>query len=256
MVLIGGCGKAAAPGHAAQGLTPRQALELAAQQSSRVRSMAASVRIQVSGSAGAVTTATEQAELRPALLVSEHATFSAAGQTLAMDAIISRKDLYLKLSQLSQVTGKQWVELPVSGVPGTGNLLGQVVQNLQSGDPFDQTRILSMASNVHAAGTQVIDGVQTTRYQGTFSPAAVAASLPADMRAFGQALRRLSGKVAFTIWLDAQHLTRKMTITEHLAGETAVSTTTVTAVNQPVHITLPPPGEVATPGSAKGLAGL
>jgi glycyl-tRNA synthetase alpha subunit len=57
--------------------------------------------------------------------------------------------------------------------------------------------------------------------------------------------------VHFNVWIDGQHLTRKIVVTETGSVETAKVTMQVTSINQPVSVTLPPASQVAAiPASA------
>ena len=106
---------------------------------------------------------------------------------------------------------------------------------------------------MRAVGTQTIGGVSTTHYTGSYPVSAGLAKLPASVRAKEQkALRTLGVKtVHFNVWIDGQHLTRKIIATETGGAETLKVTMQVTSINQPVSVTLPPASQVATiPASA------
>jgi uncharacterized membrane protein len=47
--------------------------------------------------------------------------------------------------------------------------------------------------------------------------------------------------ISFHVWIDGQHHTRKITDVETVNGETINTTVNITAINQPVQITLPSP---------------
>jgi hypothetical protein len=76
---------------------------------------------------------------------------------------------------------------------------------------------------------------------------------PTVRKGFAPLLRLISGGIRFDIWLDDQHVTRKLVEVESVRGQTVTLTLNVTAVNQPVQITLPPRRQVAVlPASALG----
>ena len=77
-------------------------------------------------------------------------------------------------------------------------------------------------------------------------------TLPASFRkAMGPELQVLgNGIISFHVWIDGQHHTRKITDVETVNGETINSTVLITAINQPVHITIPPASQTATPPGA------
>ena len=67
-------------------------------------------------------------------------------------------------------TGKPWIEIPFASLSGNlGASLTGLLQDAQNGDPLTQTKMLAAAKNVRVAGTQVIDGVRTTHYMGSFT---------------------------------------------------------------------------------------
>jgi hypothetical protein len=56
----------------------------------------------------------------------------------------------------------------------------------------------------------------------------------------------LTGEIRFDVWIDTQHVTRRVIEVEKVAGQPVTVTLNVTAVNQPVQIALPPAGQVTT----------
>jgi hypothetical protein len=88
--------------------------------------------------------------------------------------------------------------------------------------------------------TLLISGVSTTEYAGTVKAAAALKAIPASLRqALASELQALGNTtIHFREWIDGQHHLRKMVVTENLNGDTIDTTINVTAVNQPVSITL------------------
>jgi hypothetical protein len=228
------------------------AITLAADQTQRVNSMSSSVFFSVSGMASATTTGSIQIQLRPKLLADEDLAITSQGQTTAMTDIVSAKAVYLKsaaFSALTGPTGKTWIEIPLSDLSGSsGSALSSLLQNVQNGDPLTQTRMLAASKDVHKVGTQVIDGVRTTHYAGTFTPAAAVAKLPATLRKqVAPLLSQITGDVRFDAWIDASHQVRKIAEVETVSGETVNLSMTITSLNKPVHIALPASGLVLVP---------
>jgi hypothetical protein len=228
------------------------AITLAADQTQRVNSMSSSVVVSVSGMASATTTGSIQIQLRPKLLADEDLAITSQGQTTAMTDIVSTKAVYLKsaaFSALTGQTGKTWIEIPLSDLSGSaGSALSSLLQNVQNGDPLTQTRMLAASKNVHKVGPQVIDGVRTTHYAGTFTPAAAVAKLPATLRdQVAPLLSQITGDVRFDAWIDASHQVRKIAEVETVSGETVNLSMTITSLNKPVHIVLPASGQVLVP---------
>ena len=99
----------------------------------------------------------------------------------------------------------------------------------------------------------MIAAISATHYAGSYPVSAGLAKLPASQRAAAQkGLRTLGVKtVGFNVWIDGQHQTRKIVVTETGSAENMTMTMQVTGINQPVSVTLPPASQVATiPASA------
>lgn len=252
VTLIAGCstgtsasGTAAS---AAKPMSPHQAISLAADQSQRITSASSTMTIKVAGATNATTTGSMQMQLKPALLASAKLNISSGGQTIPIQEIISSKAIYMKIPGLARMTGRPWLKISLTKLSGKlGASLGQLLQNLQNSNPLDQTRILAVSKNARVTGTEVIGGVRTTRYSGSYSASAALASLSPRLRKLmAPALKTVTGDVRFTVWIDAQHQVRRVAETEKVSGETVDTLINVTAINQPVQITLPPSSQVAT----------
>jgi hypothetical protein len=221
-----------------------------------VNSVAETLSAQLSGNISETTSGTVQMQLRPDLLVDENLNISAEGQSYGMDEIVSTKAIYLKsraFSALTGQTGKPWVEIPLSSLsPNLGSSLSQLLQNLQNGNPVAQTSMLAAAANVRTVGTQVVDGVSTTHYTGSFTASAALAKLSPSLRAeLSPLLKLVSGAIRFDVWIDGQHVARKITEAYTVFGATMHVTANVTAVNQPVQIVLPPPRRVTVQSASQ-----
>jgi len=263
LTLIAGCGGGSGAGSAGSAgspapLTPRMAITLAADQAKRVNSMSSTVMVNVSGMVSATTTGSIQVQLRPRLLADEDLSIVSQGQTISMTDIVSARAVYLKSAALSAVTGptgKTWLEIPLSDLSGSaGSALSSLLQNVQNGDPLTQTRMLAASKDVHKVGPQVIDGVRTTHYAGTFTPKAAVAKLPAALRQqVAPLLNLITGDIRFDAWIDASHQVRKIAEVETVSGEAVNLTMTITSLNKPVRIALPAPGQVlVAPASILG----
>jgi LppX_LprAFG lipoprotein len=244
VALVTGC-STGSTGSAAS-LTPRKAISLAADESHRVSSMAATFSEQVGSPAVAGTTGTMQLRLKPTLLAHEALRTSASGQTVSLEEIVSAKAIYVKGP--TGPNGKPWIKIPLSEMSGSlGAALSSLLQTAQADNPAEQTQMLAASKDVRKVGTQVIDGVQTTHYTGTFTlSAALAALSPTIRNGLAPLLKMVSGDVRFNVWIDDQHVTRRVTEAETVSGQPVTVTLNVTAVNQPVQIALPPASEVTT----------
>ena len=53
-------------------------------------------------------------------------------------------------------------------------------------------------------------------------------------------MKSVNGDISFNVWIDGQHVSRKVVVVESVQGENVTTTMNVTSVNQPVHVTPPP----------------
>lgn len=259
LALIAGCstgatGRTGTTGTTAP-LTPQKAIRLAADESQRVNSLAATFSERVGSPAVATASATMQLRLKPKLLANVSLRTSTSGRTTTVDEIVSAKAVYLK--ERSGQTGRPWVEIRFSELGGSlGSSISSLLQAAQNGNPAEQTQVLTASKNVHAVGTQVVNGVETTHYKGSVTASTALASLkPAIRKGLAPLMKLITGSIHFDIWIDAQHVTRRLVEVETAGGEPATVTVNVTAVNQPVQIT-PPPGSQVTILPKSQLRGL
>jgi hypothetical protein len=247
--LLAGCTvSTAGTAGSAKPQNARQAITLASDDAQRANSMAGTFSMRLGSGTGEATTGTIQMQRVPSLLFDENLSVSADGQTLPVTEIVSASAIYLKAAMLSRETGKPWLEVPFSDLKGNlGSTLARLFQSAQNGNPMEQTQLLAASKNVHAVGTQVIDGVQTTHYAGSFTPSgAVSALSPSIRNAVRPMLSVLTGDIRFNAWIDAQHQVRRVIEAETVAGQPVTVTMNVTAINQPVHIAVPAASQVAT----------
>jgi hypothetical protein len=247
LALVAGCAAGTTSSTAAKSASPRTALTLAADQAKRVTSMTASFSSQVSGNAAQDFTGTMRAQIKPTLVAEATANVNESGQSVSVTEILTGKALYLKMAELSKETGKPWVKIPFSDLGGSeGALFSQLVQGVQNDNPAQQITMVSASKNVRVAGTQVIDGVRTTEYTGSYTAAAALARLsPSERKTLRPDLKGLSGQVHFAEWIDAQHQARKAVITETVNGEHVTLTFNIISINEPLNIVLPRPRHVA-----------
>jgi hypothetical protein len=247
LALVAGCsaGAASSTGASAKPTSPRTALLLAAEQTGKLDTMAASYTAQTNGSQTLASTILVQ--YKPALLIKAVANVEASGQSLHITEIVSSKAMYLKMAELSKEAGKPWVEIPFSELKGSaGAVFSQLLQNVRNNNPQQQAKMLTASKNVRSLGTHTIDGVRTTEYTGSYTTASALAMLsPSQRKVLGPELKQLTGPIRFSDWIDAQHQVRRTVITESVSGQQITLTTNTTAINQPVNIKLPPRRRVA-----------
>jgi hypothetical protein len=255
LALIAGCSagggsasSAGSSGAAAKPVSPHTALTLAAAQSQRVTSMAATFSSHLGASVSETTTGSMQMRLKPSLVAEEHLEVTTGGKTTPMDEIITPTAMYLKsgLPSLGTSAAKPWLEIDYSSLKGSlGSALSSLLQNAQNGNPATQTQMLAASKNVHEVGTQVVDGAATTHYAGTFTPSAALSALPASLRTqLAPVMKSVTGDINFNVWIDGQHMSRKVVVVENVMGDSVTTTMNVTSVNQPIKVTPPPATQI------------
>ena len=253
LILVAACSSGGSSGggsSARTALDPRQALLAAATQARQVTSATETLTVQ-DNTSGSTTAGTLQVRLKPTLLASENLNVTAAGTSTRVKAIVAGTAIYLHEASLAGQLGKPWVKMDLSALSAAGTIGASVVQlihSVQSNSFTNQAQLFTVATNTRAAGTQTVEGVTTTEYTGSFTAAEGLKALPASLRqALAPELQALGNSpVSFREWIDGQHHLRKMTETETVNGDTVNITINVTAINQPVHITLPPASQIFT----------
>jgi hypothetical protein len=100
---------------------------------------------------------------------------------------------------------------------------------------------------VHEAGTSALNGVKVTEYTGKINLAKAAASMTGSSQSTLEQQIKAAGltTATFTVWVDGQHVARKSVINEDGKTVRETITTTITSVNQPVNIAVPPASQTA-----------
>jgi hypothetical protein len=237
IAATGGSGKAP--------LTPRQVLTAAVHKSATFSSESATFSEQLSGLASGTITGSVQA-IRSPLQMSMGITESIAGQTIPITAVLTGSTMYMKFGKIPgmprQIIGK-WLALPLSSLGG--GAISSLLQTAEKQNPASQAQLLLASKHVRAAGTQVVDGVPTTKYVGSFTPAAALKVLTPSQRAvLGPAMKQISGQISFTVWIDGSDQVRRISEVETVGSEQVHVSYTYVSFNQPVKITIPPASQV------------
>lgn len=258
LILVAACssgGTSAGGSSADTPLAPRQALLAAATQAQQVTSATETLTVDDTSS-GSTTTGTVQVRLKPTLLASENLTATAAGTRTRIKMIFTSMTIYFHEAALASQLGRPWIKMDLSALSvlaGTsGADLAKLFQSLENNNFTNQAQLFTAAENTRVAGTQTVDGVTTTEYTGSLTASAALKTLPASFRqALAPELQALGNSpVSFSEWVDGQHHLRKITEVETVNGDTVDTTINITAINRPVHITLPPASQTFTlPGS-------
>lgn len=247
VTLAAGCGSAGGGQEPEQPASPGKALALAAEQAKQVHSFASTLRVRISGTSAAALSGTMQYRAKP-LLTQLDLTIGAGGQKLAVKEIITGSVIYISLPAFTRQIGKPWLKMTFAQVRNNAGVnLAQLFQQTSSNNPFNQTLMLAASKNAREVGTQVIDGVPTTEYAGSYPAALGLRRLPPSLRSHLQPQINALGlrTVNFHIWLDAQHHTRRVITDQTGSNGSITSRVDTTAINQPVTITIPPSSQVA-----------
>ncbi len=235
----------------ASAVTPRRAITLAADQTKQVKTLSGTMSLQVGPSVSF--SGPMRMQVKPSLQLGENLSASANGRSAPISVILTSTALYIDLPGGTGQSAKPWIEILFSSLSGSlGTALNQALQDIQTSNPLTQTQLLATSSNVQEVGTGVINGVRTTEYSGIISPTAAISTLsPGLSKQLAPELKMISGDISWEAWLDRQHMVRKLTEHETIDGQSAAVTVTITSVNQPVTVTVPPASQViVTPASA------
>ena len=153
------------------------------------------------------------------------------GSTLQVQELIKGQTIYMKLptaltSRLPTFGGKPWVEVNLAKIAGVAGL-SSLTSNPATSDPSQLLNFLRASGKVTKVGTEQVNGVQTTHYRGAIDLSRIANALPgASRQAVQQSVQALEKmttlrELPFDVWVDGQHLVRRMTISfsESVSGQ-------------------------------------
>ncbi len=249
---------------AAPPVTPATAVKLAAQVTGKVNSFTATMseRITVkpgttssTGLDGNVQLAMTLAEqLHPALLASATLGSNSLGGTSlpgGITEVITPTALYMKWSYLTKQLHltKPWLVVSLSSLgKSSGINFSQLLNQATGNGPLTQSQVLAGATSVRQVGAGSIDGVPVTEYTGTVPLNKGLSFLSGSIKAQVQQLITAGGLTAehFTVWIDGKHIPRKLTVTAAGKSMTETIDMTITSINQPVSIAVPPASQTST----------
>jgi hypothetical protein len=175
-----------------------------------------------------------------------------------VDEILTPSTIYLKWGLLTQTLHltRPWLAIGVSAMSqSTGLNFGELFSAASSSGPLTESQLLAGATSVRQVGTSAIAGVPVTEYTGTIPMSQGASFLSGSAKTqLEQAITADGFRTAtFTAWIDAQHMVRKTVVTEVGKTVTEITTTTITSVDQPANVAVPPANQTAPlPGSDLG----
>jgi hypothetical protein len=249
LIAVAACGSAAGGGPGSTSVTPRQALLAAAAHMQKVTSAVETLSVKTSGAQSGTTTGVIHFQLRP-LLLGADLSLAVNGKSTPLKEVLTTSDIYLSAPALTGQTGKPWVKIPLSVLKGpAGATFGALFHSLESDNFTNQTELLTTAKNVRFIGRETVGGTSAIEYAGSVKADSALKALPASYR------RALSAKlhslgttaISFHVWIDSQNHVRKLAETESVNGVNVNTTVTVTAINQPVHVTIPPASQTSSP---------
>jgi hypothetical protein len=234
---------------------PRDRVLTAAQRAAaKVTTATSTFSLQISGPFAAAETGTLALELRP-LRIEANLSLTAYGQSDAFTEIITGGAVYVESPAMFGSTSSSLWALIRSGTLNPRSVFADLLPSAQTANPIAQELLALRARQLRGAGEQIIAGADAARYTGSYSARSPLRYLPATVRGgVGRDLKQIDGDVAFTVWIGGQNEIRQISQTQELTIGTrslpplAVSETcTITSLNQPVHVAVPPDSELFTP---------
>ncbi|MGI8335678.1 hypothetical protein ACRYCC_37495 [Actinomadura scrupuli] len=171
---------------------------------------------------------------------------SGRGQVVILDDV-----LYLRLPVISQFLsgGRPWFRVPLGGLQRvTGVNAAAVVSSLMATTPEKVTKMFTASKNVHAVGTETVEGATTIHYRGSVSAQSALAELDSEDRArleksYGIYGSDTAGTISFDLWVDDRRLPRRSAYS--LRGTNTPTSTTITYhYGRRFTVTAPPASQV------------
>jgi hypothetical protein len=196
-------------------------------------------------------------------------TQALGSRTIDIQEIVAGTTVYMKLPAATNALslgGKPWLSVNLADVKGMSGL-SSMLSNPTSGDPGQFLQYLRAESDsITTVGDEQVDGVMTTHYHVDLNFDRAANAVPAGERA---AVQQIISKVEQVthlhripadVWVDGQHLVRRMTMT------IAVPATAGVALNEQMTVDFvhygpepraapPPPSQVADLSQLLGSVG-
>jgi hypothetical protein len=224
----------------------QQSVDTAVAQTQRLSSATESLSVTTSGDGGSATIGTLLVEERPVARVSEILNLNGEqGSQTQEKVIFTATTTYLWGPEVDTALGNRWGAIRLADLRGG---TAQLVAQLHQYDFRDQAELLTTATNSHVLGQQVIAGVATTEYEGSFPAASLLSKLPQPYRTVFGGLTPAGPTDIFTFraWIDAQHHLLRLIDVEKSPGSTVNTTLLLTSLDQPVSITLPAASQTTT----------
>lgn len=163
------------------------------------------------------------------------------GQTIRLVYVDGK--FYAKVPREMNKSGKPYVLVsPNSSDPMLRGIARSLDSALQSASVQSANVYARVASSVRDLGKTTVNGQQATHYAVVIDPAKLPAGLPGMSKLAGAGIK----SIPVDMYLDSQN--RPVQISLHLGirNESSDSVVTISRYNQPVSISAPPAGQVAT----------
>jgi hypothetical protein len=233
-------------------LTATQIVQQATRQQNGLHSESAAFSEHLSGQVTETVTGTVELQRKP-LLMAMDTNLTGDSQAMTMRAILTDNAMYLKLGNMAglpRYLAAKWIKIPLTGL-GPSSLFASLQQEVQNENPASQLAGLAAAEHLRADGTQIVNGVTTTRYNGSFAPSAALKALPAAQRsALGEYMKLIKGDVSFSVWIDSSHYVRKVQESDSTGDVSIAIECTYGSFNEPVKIALPRPRQIYSPSAS------
>lgn len=165
-------------------------------------------------------TGTMQYRTKPDLAYSMNfAQMTVAGQSMSgMEQRLVGRTMYMKMPALNQLgggSGKPWLKISLDELGRkSGMNIDELLQQSQQMDPVQNTKMLTASKDAREVGKEMVDGVETTHYTGTYRMEDAIAKLSPETQ---EAYRKSVGTTGmeamhFDLWVDGQQVPRKMTM--------------------------------------------
>ncbi|MBE1531583.1 LppX_LprAFG lipoprotein [Actinomadura algeriensis] len=256
-LLLSGCGGDGSGGTAANvNLSANEALLASSEQTSKADTFQADLTVTNEGDGGGKISASGQFQLRPTLKFSAQLDEATHGGSsipgLQGRAIYTGDVLYAKVPQLARFVadGKPWVKIDVNQMAQrTGFDVQQLIDQVRKVNPAEQTKMLTGSDDARRVGTEEINGVETTHYEGTVTVQEALKQLDSQTRE--EVSRHLpkdaDATIEFDLWTDGENLPRKLeTNVRGDQGQAGKVTVLYSEYGESVSVNPPPADQVGT----------
>ncbi|MFD1658868.1 DUF1396 domain-containing protein [Streptomyces caeni] len=148
-----------------------------------------------------------------------------------------------------EMDGKSWVKFDMSALGADKQLNGdQLGAGRADQNPAQESTFLTASKNVKKLGTETVDGVRTTHYEGTLTLADLRASLKGKDRAtrerreksIDQYEKMGADTITMDMWMDGASHTKQFRMRSDTPEGRLDMTITFLDFNKPVTVTAPP----------------